>query len=276
MKHKQFGFTLIEVALFLAVTGALFVAIIIGTQNAIWQQKFNDSVQSYTNFLRNVYAAVSNPQGLGNGRTDKAIYGKLITFGQDYNLNGGTITNENKDQVIFVYDVVGDADVNLTGSVKEILSKIDASLVVEEKQDNGITKVDFAGFVESYTPTWGALIESPDGQLFEGAVLVVRHPRSGIVNTLVRKKVMDVNEVMNNAPGNDYSAIKNLLKTALDSEDGELGFFTGQVDFCVNPYGLGTNAGLRRDVRLISNARNASGVEIIDLVNDANKNACAK
>ena len=275
MKHKQFGFTLIEVALFLAVTGALFVAIIIGTQNAIWQQKYNDSVQNFADFLRNVYAEVSNPQGLGMGRTDKAIYGKLITFGQEYNLNGGTVTGDKKDQEFFVYDVVGDAEVTATGSVKELLSKINASLVVEEKQDNGIIKVDYAGFVESYSPTWGALIENTENELFKGAILVVRHPRSGVVNTLVRKSPMRVNEIMKNST-TDYTMMKNLLKNALDSEDPNLGFFVEQVDFCLNPYGAGIDGGLKRDIRLISNARNASGVEIIDLVSDNSKNACAK
>lgn len=275
MKHKQFGFTLIEVALFLAVTGALFVAIIIGTQNAIWQQKYNDSVQNYANFLRNVYAQVSNPQGLGAGRTDKAIYGKLITFGQEHNLNGGTVSGDKKDQEIFVYDVIGDAEVNGTGSVKELLSKAHASLVVEEKK-NGITKVDFAGFVDSYSPTWGAVIEDVDGDLYTGAILVVRHPRSGVVNTLVRKNSMNVNYAMFHAPGADYSAIKDILVRALDTDDSNLGFFVKQVDFCLNPYGFGIRSGLRRDIRLVNNARNASGVEIIDLINDINKNACAK
>ena len=209
------------------------------------------------------------------GRTDKAIYGKLITFGQEYNLNGGTVTGDKKDQEFFVYDVVGDAEVTATGSVKELLSKINASLVVEEKQDNGIIKVDYAGFVESYSPTWGALIENTENELFKGAILVVRHPRSGVVNTLVRKSPMRVNEIMKNST-TDYTMMKNLLKNALDSEDPNLGFFVEQVDFCLNPYGAGIDSGLKRDIRLISNARNASGVEIIDLVSDNSKNACAK
>ena len=37
---------------------------------------------------------------------------------------------------------------------------------------------------------------------------------------------------------------------------------------------IGRTGMLRRDIRLVKNARNASGVEIIDLVNDS-RNACA-
>lgn len=279
MKHKKFGFTLIEVSLFLAVTGALFVAIIIGTRNAIWQQKYNDSVQNYANFLRSVYAQVSNPQSLGEGRTGQAIYGKLITFGQKYNLTGGLVANDNREQEIFVYDVVGDAEAEVTGSINRLLSDLNVSLVVSEKLEDNTTVVDFAGYTESYTPTWGAVIDDPDGTLFKGAILIVRHPRSGVVNTLVNANVMEVNEVMANAREyGDYTTITGMLKNALKTTDEEqgIGFFVRQVDFCVNPYGAGVQSGLRRDIRLISNARNASGVEIVDLVEDPNENKCVR
>ena len=86
MKKARRGFTLIEISFFLALTGALFVGIVAGTQNSLWQQKYNDSVQSFTNFLRDAYAQVANPQGIGDGRSDRAIYGKLIVFGQEYDL----------------------------------------------------------------------------------------------------------------------------------------------------------------------------------------------
>ena len=74
------GFTLIEVSLFIAITGLLFVTIIVGTQNSIWQQKYNDSTQNFANFLKNIYAEVSNTQGVHGGMSDKAIYGKLIVL----------------------------------------------------------------------------------------------------------------------------------------------------------------------------------------------------
>ena len=37
------------------------------------------------------------------GNTDKAIYGKLVTFGEEYNLNG----DKNTDEMIFTYNVIG-------------------------------------------------------------------------------------------------------------------------------------------------------------------------
>ena len=268
MKHKKYGFTLIEVSLFLAVTGVIFVSIIAGTQGAIWQQKYNDSVQSYANFLRDAYAQASNPQSLGAGKGKEAIYGKLISFGQEYNLKGGKVADDNKSQEIFIYDVVADADGDKTGSIDELLVSLNISLIVEEGLGNGDTAVTLAGFTESYTPTWGAVIETTAGGLYQGEILIVRHPRSGTVSTLVRNSggVMPINQMMKEK---NYDGLNEILRSALSN--GE--FVMAPVDFCVNPYGAGVHDGLRRDVRLVRNARNASGVEIIDL--DAGGNLCA-
>ena len=83
MKRNWRGFTLIEVSLFLAITAAVFVAIAVGTQNSIFQQRYNDAVQNFAEFLRTAYSQVSNVQSEGTGRTDTAIYGKLVVFGDE-------------------------------------------------------------------------------------------------------------------------------------------------------------------------------------------------
>ena len=66
---KKHGFTIIEVSLFLAITALLFVGITVGTQNSINQQRYADSVNSFADFLRNVYSQVSNPQSAGKGNS---------------------------------------------------------------------------------------------------------------------------------------------------------------------------------------------------------------
>ena len=40
MLGKKRGFTMIEVALFLAITGALFAGVTVGVQNSIFQQRY--------------------------------------------------------------------------------------------------------------------------------------------------------------------------------------------------------------------------------------------
>lgn len=292
MSKMRRGFTLIEVALFLAVTGLLFAGVMVGVQNSIWQQRYNDTVQNFANFLRNVYSEVSNPQSPGDGRSDRAIYGKLISFGQSYGLGGG---EEDKlaagEQKIFVYDVVGDVDASKvgTGSVTEVLKKLDANVVIGEKEsdqyDNWVYATP-AGIVESYSPIWSSAIErtkreddAEDYNLYKGSILIVRHPKSGTINTLVSDGDDDANTIdgdggvidVNNTVGTfnsgngsmeSMAAIKSLLTDRLDT------FKAKEVNFCINPYGVGESGTVRHNIRIIKNARNASGVEIIDLDRD--------
>ena len=265
MKKMRRGFTLVEVALFLAVTGALFAGILVGTQNSIWQQRYNDAVQNYVDFLKNVYAEVSNPQSIGDGRSDQAIYGKLITFGQTVGVNGETL--ETGTQKFYVYDVVGDATNAGTGTVQAMLADLNANVVVDMKNDSGsVTGISPAGIIDTYTPIWGASIEETaqnDDNLFKGSILIVRHPRSGTMSTLVSSDVIEVNkEIRDVNMDGDYARINNLLTNELGK------FGTAEVDFCLNPYGYGERADMRRDIRLLSNARNASGIELVSLDSD--------
>ena len=99
MKRSRHGFTLIEVVLFLGLTAALFAGIVVGTQASIYQQRYNDGVQNFAEFMRSVYSQVSNVQNEQTGRSQYAIYGKVVTFGVDAD-------GRNK---IRSYNLIGDA-----------------------------------------------------------------------------------------------------------------------------------------------------------------------
>ena len=152
MRRFRRGFTLIEVSLFLAITGLLFIGITVGVQNSIYQQRYNDTVQNFMEFLRGVYSEVTNVQSSTNGNSNKAFYGKLISFGEKYDLDG----NSNKEK-IFVYDVIGDADGSLSsGSISSSLNDVGATL------DTG------TGRAYSYLPRWSSTIEDKSGKIYEG------------------------------------------------------------------------------------------------------------
>ena len=95
MKHRIVpGFTITEVVLFLAVSGALAVELIAGMGVAIRSQQYRDSVQSYANFLRDQYGqviTVINDERAGDvacpllgddsaarGRSDCVVVGRYI------------------------------------------------------------------------------------------------------------------------------------------------------------------------------------------------------
>lgn len=284
VKYKN-GFTLIEVALFLAVTGLLFVSIAVGTQSTITQQRFTDATQNFAEFLRSIYSEVSNPQSVSTGRSETlAIYGKLVVFGESQGLDDEPLDqgiNADGSQKVYVYDVIGDVNDNRTGTITEILADLDANVVTLTREDGtNIWRATPAGIVEGYTVRWAATIEQArdaddkiSHQPYTGSILVVRHPRSGTINTLVSPKVIEVNKSV--ATMNELDIIltedipdwiRSLLTDKLDS------FTTSTIDFCLNPSGIIAQSEFRRDIRLVANARNASGVEIIDT--DSSDNKC--
>lgn len=255
MKSKRLGFTMIEVAIFLVITGIIFVGIAVGTQNSIFQQRYNDAVQNFTEFLRTVYSETMNVQNEKDGRSEKAIYGKLVTFGESYNLNGELI--DNNMSAIYSYNVIGDIGDIESGSLLETLVALNANVVV--KEENEFRPV---GYATNYKPRWASAIqEIGSNNNFKGALLVVRNPSSGTVYTFVmhdgNDETIEVNKAVHDA-NLDNALSANPLRGFLEQNK----FKMEAVDFCVNPNGVG-EGGLRKDVRIVKGARNGSGVEII-------------
>lgn len=290
--HK--GFTLIEVALFLVITGALFASIAIGVQNSIYQQRFNDSVQNYVEFLRRVYSGVSNVENIGSGRSERAIYGKLVTFGATSESSDPIDDPEKGNNSIYVYNVVGRIGDIGTGNVLDTLRELNANVIMSDGE-----LPHPVGIIESYVPKWASRIEIPcEGDVcenvpFKGALLIVRHPNSGTIYTFVMKnQTIDVDSkiravedtyqaaiaerdaaeteeekaaAQNAIEGIINGQVENILEPYLNSDS----FKIESVDFCIDPDGDLQNTN-RRDVRIAADARNGSGIEIM---NDEN-NKC--
>ncbi|MBP5648277.1 hypothetical protein J6X04_03275 [Candidatus Saccharibacteria bacterium] len=258
MKRKLGGFTIIEVTLFLAITGLLFLGVTMGVQSSVYNQRFNDSVQSFVEFLRNIYAETMNVQNADSGRSGQAIYGKLVTFGETTGLESSARID---GRTAFVYDIVGKVNGDVgSGNILTALNGVEADVVIRE---GGTTKL--AGIVESYTPRWQAEAQqactsSTCYAPIKAAILVVRHPRSGTVYTFVMK--------------NNTIEINNKVQTTNNAILGSFlngtNFKNEAIDFCINPEG--SKAYNRRaNVRINKDARNSSAVQII---NDEGDNKC--
>lgn len=97
--YRQTGFTVIEVMLFLAVTGLLAIGILVGSGISIGQQRYRDSVNSVKSYIQQQYNEVANvvngrnkgwtcdsngtvsevPSGQARGTSDCVILGRYIT-----------------------------------------------------------------------------------------------------------------------------------------------------------------------------------------------------
>ena len=115
------------------------------------------------------------------------------------------------------------------------------------------------------TEGWGdgGLLSDPED--YEGVVLIVRDPFSGRVYTAVSDN--------SEPPGIDIADPNNavdILSTRLKLDGKNGGFVSKQIDFCVNPNG-DEPSNRRVDVRIITGASNASGVEIVTDGDNSNK-----
>ena len=166
--HKLSGFTMIEVILVVALTGLVLAGVLVGGGSGISRQRFQDSVQDFTEFIRRTYSSAlyvqnsrtealyskdncnfksesairssdSNTVKTGQlpdlykglpGRSDCAYYGKLLTFDETSADN-----YQLSGYVVRVYDIVGKIytpDVNKTKNTKDAMTGFNTETKIYE------------------------------------------------------------------------------------------------------------------------------------------------
>ena len=246
VKRSRRGFTLIEVSFFLALSGLLMVGIISGTTASISRQRYNDSVNSAAEAIRSVYSDVLNVSLIGEegtrGRSGQAVYGKLI------------ILNENEDgeikkSQVNSYTIIGDAANSSTlPSTANTLN-----LLFNAETNAGLgAKVETSQKNYTIVP-WDTKFESPDGNLFRGAILVVRSPRNGVIHTYLATKSSEFSV-------DDLDESSEILSA---------GFLEQDVNICIDSFD--NHYGRRRNLRIHAGAANSSGVDLIALDSDDNE-----
>lgn len=198
MTYKH-GFTVIETMLFLAISGALTVAIMAGAGFAVNQQRYRESVDSTTEVLRSQYADVFNVQNVDRSATalhcntttakvtdaagagasdprgwsDCLIVGKYLetTDGEDVEVKTlvATKNNDKDSSGEFKYDSSNDL-IALEGYNIATLPSIDST----------------------FKPKWGATLAAKTSSGAESttlAVMIIRVPTSGSIKTFVSTDV---------------------------------------------------------------------------------------
>ncbi|MBQ6147417.1 hypothetical protein IJI70_01035 [Candidatus Saccharibacteria bacterium] len=264
--NKKFGFTLVEVTLFLALSSSIMLGIILATNASVARQRYSDSFNDFADFLRGVYSSVMDVEHSGSGNQETAVYGKFITF-QD-TAHSGTST-------IHVYTIRGKA-INSSNAndfgvdTKEILANRKTN-----PNDFKLTVSD-----ETYhTIPWGAVIEKPNNSgtvqncpsdnvtadassgCFVGSVLIVRSPISGIVQTYT-------STTKYNPSGTVDSNHRTILGQYIDSMS------SSDLDFCIdsddNSYAN------RRNIRLLGSGINSTAVVMVEMDNEGDSKCLGK
>lgn len=227
------GFTIIEVMLFLAITGLMITGMFIGVSGSINRQRYNDSVRSLQDYLQGQYNFADNVRnnrgepitGCGaatttRGTSDCTVVGRLITT-----TNGLDFTSV----PVFSTNPAPDT----TGSEKDLLDDLDLTVAPADK----LTDED------DYQVAWSSKIYTKKGDesATTAQLLIVRMPTSGVIRTYFRTT----------STLTTPESLKEMWATASEPE----------LILCVAPDGLigSTPTG----VRVLANAINANSVQFI-------------
>ncbi|MBQ6396224.1 hypothetical protein IJH89_01405 [Candidatus Saccharibacteria bacterium] len=262
--NKRFlgGFTIIEVSLFLALSGMLMVGLIATSNRSIARQRYNDTVNDVADYFRGVYSDVMNvssdlPLGQatgGAGRSDQAVYGKLLLFGPD-NARAGSYSN------IVAYDIVGKAITSdaLNTAINNAASTDTRSLILcppapanpSCQIGASIFREDAAGTPYKrtvHTIPWESSLENTsDNTPFSGAVLILRSPISGTIRTYV--SATDPFGAAAITSSNFYNVMSGGAMTE------------SALDICIDSPDNSYNT--RRNLRINAHASNSSSVELV-------------
>lgn len=183
MKKRWYqGFTIIETMLFLAVTGLLVMAILVGSTSAIGRQRYRDSANDLHSFLQEQYSNVLNTSnqrnnlakcdnggvddsggGVGRGQTDCVLLGKFIYI---------NIPNADKLTVADIYGYSANPEQATT---------LDEINIFKSSGYNIKTLLDSE---KEYSINWGVKVSSKNGGNFKPfSLLIVRSPNSGDILT---------------------------------------------------------------------------------------------
>lgn len=195
---RQRGFTVIEVSLFLGITGLLFLIALLGTGSTIRSVRFSDSGRSLTAYVQRQYNDIINGLNTRNGgesctagvvstgssqtpgTSDCLLIGKLVVF----RVGSPTLTT---------YNVVGTEPLNVD------YTQTDTQLISAFRP-----KVVTTTGTESFTIPWLATVSGTkrlsDNQAVNG-LLLIRSPKSSRIVSYTYKPAAPVNSDLSTVVG---------------------------------------------------------------------------
>lgn len=189
VKYRQSGFTIIEVVLFLGVTGLMAAGILVGMGTALASQRYKDAVSTFQSDIQQQYediSAVKNNRFSvdgacdgDRGQSDCVLVGKLLTVSP----SGQTMS-----QLVY-------------GSERSAISDADDFAVIRSYSPQVTTLDQRISQME-----WGTGVAAPAGGASNGVgILVVRSPQSGSIYTFTRSGTStgNLSSMINNGNSSD-------------------------------------------------------------------------
>ena len=243
------GFTIIEVILFLAVTGLIMSVMLVGIANGLNQERYRDASTSLLSYFKGQYSDVVNvsnsrsqyepcisggPADAGRGTSDCFIVGKLLTSVVTTDAGGNPLVKSIQSRSVFATTEVTPDDVSGLTPPSDIDILKDSDLIVGDA-------------VDTYTLEWDTALVRPSTETAGPttfSLLIVRMPTSGVVHTYVT-----------NAAGN--SPVEVLNSTTSPAEP------TADLKTCIESGGLIKSTQQYTGVIIGANAANSGGVKFV-------------
>ncbi len=181
--HK--GFTIIELVLFLGITGLVMGVLLVGVGSSLNRERYRDAVTSFENYIQGQYNLVNNVNN-SHDPTEVCSGGKIITDGtaassspgtSDCTIVGRIIYSSADGQSLSSAQVYATVDASTLAGNDDIQVLKDANLIASPHQEEFVTG-------------WSTRIVNPrpDDAVSEFSILIVRMPTSGLVHTFAMNK----------------------------------------------------------------------------------------
>lgn len=175
-RHTNSGFTIIETMLFLAISAALFAAIMVGIGTNVERQRYRDTVNSLRSQLQEQYAQAAN---INNGRSSDencSFSGSSVTLSP----TGGTAPRGTSNCVILGRFIRSTDGVTLTTGnvIGHRLPAADESRTGWQDAAFNYARAYSTINQQSYTVAWGNKVTQP----FH--LMVLRSPQNGALSVI--------------------------------------------------------------------------------------------
>lgn len=235
------GFTVVEVMLFLAITGVVMATLLVGVGSSLNREKYRSSYNSLINYLQGQYNLVVN---VNNSRDlTAACEGGSIQLDV-----GSTLDRGMSDCTIVGRLLRSKADGKGIESM-QVYATVDARTLVSNPTNTDIQLLQNARLIadtriDDYSAEWGTVFVQPGGNLTPStfAILIVRMPTNGLVHTYVTSN-----------PSKSPDDIVRITPTPIS-----------EFKLCVDPVGLTGLASQPVGALISKDAANSSGISFVN------------
>lgn len=188
------GFTLIEVMLFLAISGLMLSGLLIAISGTINRQRYQDAVYSFQDYMQGQYNLVTNtindrstkyqcapgsgiaPGDSYVGTSDCTIVGRFVTTS-----DGSSITSVPLYSMSTAY--------NTTGNEAALLTSMNLGVAPDD---------DMGEYHDNYTMAWNTLLYADKNNKAASrsfSMLLVRLPTTSVIHTYIVAKSIPTNKL---------------------------------------------------------------------------------